>query len=182
VSASRAALLRREGTLPDGRAYLIRPTRDADAPALVALHDSVAAEGRLIAAAPGDRTVLEESLGLAGLLSQGGLSLTLEVEAATAGQVMVRRLHQRLEGDEGEVAIAVHNWARGVGLGRLLMEVAIEWARAVRLARLTLAVFPDNEPALRLYRFLGFVEDPTLRGRLAHHAGAHDLLLMSLSL
>ena len=182
MTASRAALLRREGRLSDGRAYLLRPTREDDSAALLTLRDSIAAEGRLIAAAPGDRTELEESLALAGLLSEGGLSLTLEVAASVAGQVMVRRLLHRLEDDEGEVAIAVHNSARGVGLGRLLMETAIEWARAVRLTALRLGVFPDNDRALRLYRALGFVEDPSLRGRASLPEGAPDLLLMTLRL
>ena len=182
MTASRAALLRREGSLPDGRAYLIRPTAEADAQALVALRDSIADEGGLIAATPGDHSVLEETLAIAVLLSQGGLSLSLEVEGSLAGQVMVRRLHQRLEDDEGEVAIAVHNSARGVGLGRLLLETAIEWARAVRLARLRLGVFPENQPALRLYRALGFLEDQTLQGRVRLRDGARDLLLMTLTL
>jgi len=96
------------------------------------------------AGAPGGRSALEEGLALAGLLSQGGLSLTLEVEGAVAGHLMVRRLHQRLGDDEGEIAIAVHNSARGVGLGRMLMDTAIDWARVVRIRRLPVGRIPEQ--------------------------------------
>ena len=99
-----------------------------------------------------------------------------------AGHLMVRRLHHRLEGDEGEVAIAVHNSARGAGLGRKLLETAIEWARAVRLARLRLGVFPSNERAIGLYRALGFSEDEALQEHVTLPEGAHELMLMALTL
>ena len=178
---SRPALLRRTGMARDGRLFLIRPSAGDDAQALVAVRDAVAAEGELIAGAPGGRSALEEGLALAGLLSQGGLSLTLEVEGAVAGHLMVRRLHQRLGDDEGEVAIAVHNSARGVGLGRMLMDTAIDWARVVRIRRLRLGVFPSNERAIRLYRSVGFVEEPG-PSRLDLPEGPRELLLMTLSL
>ncbi len=178
---SATALLRRTGRTRDGRAYLIRPTRAADSTALVALRDAVAAEGDLIAASPGGHTALEEELALAGLLSQGGLSLTLEVEGDPAGHLMVRALHGDT-GSEGELAILVHNTARGLGLGRALIEVAIAWGRAVRLARLRLGVFPDNQRAIALYRAVGFVDDRLVRDYPVLPGLRHDLLFMSLRL
>lgn len=177
--STRAALLRREGVARDGRRYLIRPSGEADAAALVSVRDAVAAEGDLIAGAPGDGSALEEQLALAGLLSQGGLSLTLEVEGAVAGHLMARRLDAGAA-SRAEIAILVQNSARGVGLGRALMETAIDWARAVRVARLVLGVFPTNTRAISLYRSLGFRDD-ALQGAAAA-AGGRELLLMSLSL
>ncbi len=178
----RAALLRRSGTTVDGRSYLIRPTAAEDAAALVALRDSIAEEGDLIAALPGDTSVVQEGLALAGVLSQGGLSLTLDVDGTVAGHLMLRRLHGRLNTDEGEIAIAVHNASRGVGLGRALMETAIEWARAVRIARLRLGVFPSNLRAIRLYRALGFADERLLPNQVVLPDGKRDLLLMALTL
>jgi acetyltransferase len=179
---ARAALLRRSGNTRDGRRFLIRPTSSEDAPALVALRDAIAAEGDLIAATPGDRTVLEEQLALAGTISQGGLSLTLEVEDAVAGHIVARRLYQSLDEDIAEIAIAVSNTARGVGLGRALMEVAIDWGRAVRLSKLSLGVLPANTRAITLYRSLGFVDDPPHPQRVVLPVGVRDLLLMRLVL
>jgi ribosomal protein S18 acetylase RimI-like enzyme len=178
---TRTALLRREGTARDGRAYLIRPGTPEDAEAMVALRDEIAAEGELIAAAPGETSVIEERLTIARLLSEGGLALTLEVEGEVAGQCMVRR-GDDFASDRAEIAIAVRNSARGIGLGRALMETAIDWARAVRVARLVLGVFPSNARAIGLYRALGFTEDRVERPPASSVRRGRDLLFMSLQL
>jgi len=179
---TRAALLRREGTARDGRAFLVRPTRSDDAPALVALHDAVAAEGGLIAAVPGERSAVEEELMLSTLLSSGGLALTLLVDDAVAGQCLVSRRLDPERAHIGEVAIVVSNTSRGVGLGRLLMEIAMEWSRAVGLEKLSLSVFPSNERAIALYRSLGFVDDGHRLHQVVLPSGPHDLLVMGLRL
>ena len=179
---TREALLRRRGTAAGGRTFLIRPTSLDDAGALVALRDSIAAEGDLIAAVPGERSAIEESLALAGILSQGGLSLTLEVGGDVAGHLMARRLHGGLDTGTAEIAIAVHNTARGLGLGRILMETAIDWSRAVRLRTLQLCVFPSNLRAIALYRSLGFIDQSPSPQRVELAVGPRELLLMELTL
>ena len=180
--AARLALLRREGTTSDGRAFVIRPASGEDAPALVALRDEVAAEGGLIAATPGERSALEEELSLSALVSQGGLPLTLEVAGEVAGQLLVSRRPERYYAHIGEVAIIVSNRCRGLGLGRALMEAAVEWARAVGLAKLSLAVFTTNERAIRLYRSMGFEEEGKHRAQVLLADGARDVLVMALHL
>ncbi len=176
-------LLRREGTSRAGRAWLIRPTRpDEDAAELVAIRDEVAGEGGLIAGVPGERSVLEENLALAGLLSGGGLAVTLEVDGRVAGSLMVERRRGRYEQHRGDVSIAIRAGYRGEGFGRELMETAVDWARAVGLAKLTLGVFPSNTAAIALYRAAGFVEEGVLRGHLRLPEGDTDLVLMGLRL
>ena len=179
---TRLALLRREGTTPDGRSYVIRPAAREDAPALVALRDAVAAERTLIAAAPGERSVVEEELSLSTLVSQGGLPLTLVVEGAVCGQLMVSRRTERFYSHIGEVAIIVSNECRGQGLGRQLMETAIEWARAVGIAILSLSVFTSNERAIALYRAVGFEQEGLRRAQVLLADGPRDVLLMALHL
>jgi len=50
----------------------------------------------------------------------------------------------------------------GQGHGRRLVEIAVAWARdEARLSWIDLGVFANNEPALRLYRRMGFVEQGT---------------------
>jgi len=176
-------LLRREGVSRGERAWLIRPTRpDEDAAALVAIRDEIAAEGELIAGVPGERSALEETLALAGLISGGGLALTLEVEGRVAGNLMVERRRGRYEQHRGDLSIAIGAGYRGEGLGRALVETAVAWARAVGLAKLTLGVFPSNTRAIALYRGLGFVEEGVLRGHLRLPEGERDLVLMGLRL
>jgi RimJ/RimL family protein N-acetyltransferase len=181
--SSAGPLLRREGTTRSGRPWLIRPTRaDEDAPELVAVRDEVAAEGELIAGAPGERSVLEQSLALANLVAAGGLAVTLEVEGRIAGQLMVERRRSPYEQHRGDLSIAIRTGYRGDGLGRALMETAVDWARAVGLGKLTLGVFPSNAPAVALYHAVGFVDEGVLRGHLRTPAGDRDVLLMGMLL
>ena len=179
---TRTALLRREGDTRDGRRYLMRPANERDAAALVALQDAVAAEGGLIAAAPGARSVVEEMVSHDALLAGGGLSIVVEVDGTLAGHLEVRRGTEPHSAHRGELAIIVGNEYRGQGLGRILMETAIEWSRAVGLVMLSLAVFSSNARAISLYRAVGFAGSGTAPTRIRTHDGERDLLLMNLTL
>lgn len=181
MTASRQ-VLRREGVTPSGRPYLIRPSHDGDAPGLAALIDAVAGEGELIAAAPGEPDTIEQSSRLVSIVLEGGLTLTLEVDGVPAGHVMVQRRAGKHYAHVGEIAIIVSNAQRGVGLGRSLMEMAIDWGRAVGLAKLSLRVFPDNGRAIALYRSLGFEDEGLVRGEVRMPSGDRDMLLMGLFL
>ncbi|MFN2569158.1 MAG: N-acetyltransferase family protein [Candidatus Dormibacteria bacterium] len=178
----RLSLLRRSGTSSRGVPYLIRPALETDAVDIVALHDAVAAEGIHIAGVPGDRSVLEESLNLAGILNGGGLSLVLEIEGRVAGNVIVQRFQTRYHRHLGELAIIVAGPHRRTGLGRTLMNTAIEWAITVRLAKLCLNVFPTNVAAVALYRGLGFEEEGLRRNQVLMPDGYRDVLAMGLLL
>jgi GNAT superfamily N-acetyltransferase len=176
-------LLRREGVTPAGAAWLIRPTRaDDDAAELIAVRDEVAAEGDLIAGVPGERSVLEESLALSSLVASGGLGLTLLVDDRVVGNLMVERRRGPYESHRGDVSLALRQGFRGLGLGRALLDTAVDWARAVGITKLTLGVFPSNERALALYRAVGFVEEGVLRGQLRVAGSERDLVVMGLRL
>jgi ribosomal-protein-alanine N-acetyltransferase len=58
--------------------------------------------------------------------------------------------------------IAVHPEIRGRGLGRRLLERALDAMRAQRASRVKLEVRESNEPALSLYREFGFRRQRTL--------------------
>lgn len=176
------SLLRRTGISSRGAPFLIRPAREEDAAAFVELHDAVAAEGIHIAAVPGDRGVMEESLSLAGILNGGGLSLALEVDGRVGGNVLVQRFQTRYHRHLAELAIILAAELRGSGLGRALMTTAIEWARAVGVTKLCLNVFPTNEPAVSLYRSLGFEEEGLRRHQVLMPDGYRDVIAMALLL
>ncbi|HXA30078.1 MAG TPA: GNAT family N-acetyltransferase [Candidatus Angelobacter sp.] len=181
--SSGSPLLRREGSTADGRRWLIRPSRpDEDAAELIAIRDEVAAEGELIAGAPGERSALEENLALANLLVAGGLALTLVVDDRVVGNLLVERRRGRYESHRGDVSMAIRKGFRGAGLGRALLDAAVDWGRAVGIAKLTLGVFPTNQPALALYRAVGFEAEGVLRDHLRLPAGDRDVLLMGLAL
>jgi ribosomal protein S18 acetylase RimI-like enzyme len=61
--------------------------------------------------------------------------------------------------------VFVRDAARGAGVGRALVELAVERARARGCRRVELDVNDANEPALHLYRSLGFDDhDPRYGG------------------
>jgi putative acetyltransferase len=64
----------------------------------------------------------------------------------------------------GQIWMAVRDDHQGEGIGRALMESAVELAdRWLNLRRLELEVFVGNEPAIALYRKLGFEIEGTLK-------------------
>ena len=59
---------------------------------------------------------------------------------------------------------------QGMGLGRSLMDLALEAARAAGKRRVLLGVYSRNEAALRFYRNMGF----TTCGTRSFHVGEND--------
>lgn len=175
-------VLRREGMTRAGRPFVIRPSTETDAPELAALLDAVSGEGEFIVAVPGEPETVHVSARLVSIVMEGGLSLSLEVDGALAGNVMVHRRAGRHYAHVAEIAIVVSNEHRRAGLGRILMETGIAWSRAVGVTKLSLQVFSDNAAAIALYRSLGFIEEGVARGEVRMPSGDRDVLLMALAL
>ncbi len=70
---------------------------------------------------------------------------------------------------------------RGRGLGREAMALAVDYAfREMDLHRVGLTAFANNEPAVRLYRKLGFVEEGSWRQFLRRDGVNHDVIVMGI--
>lgn len=79
-----------------------------------------------------------------------------------------KRVRVRHTGQFG--LLVIESW-RGVGLGRLLIEILIEWARAhAEIEKICLGVFHTNPLAHALYQRMGFIEE----GRLARQIKLDD--------
>jgi ribosomal protein S18 acetylase RimI-like enzyme len=77
---------------------------------------------------------------------------------------LIRSAHLKTARHRCQFAIGVERLARGQGLGRRLSLQSIAWAREQgELAWIDLWASAQNEPALRLYRSLGFTEVGTVR-------------------
>jgi RimJ/RimL family protein N-acetyltransferase len=77
-----------------------------------------------------------------------------------------------------QLGIALRRDARGVGLGRAMMEAGIAWADSVGVRKLTLGVFATNRAAISLYRKLGFRTEARLKGQVMLRGALVDELLM----
>ncbi len=71
--------------------------------------------------------------------------------------------------------VIVRDDARGQGVGASLVRAGLEWAGAVGARRMLLEVRPDNEPAVALYRRLGFAPVTTRRD---YYGPGRDALVM----
>jgi RimJ/RimL family protein N-acetyltransferase len=65
------------------------------------------------------------------------------------------------------------------GIGRSLLDAAVEWASAAAIRKLELHVFPWNEPAIRLYEGFGFQREGVRRGHYSRDGADVDALLMA---
>jgi RimJ/RimL family protein N-acetyltransferase len=79
--------------------------------------------------------------------------------------------------DLGLMVAASH---RRLGIGRALLQQAVDWARESGVTKLELHVFPDNEPALALYESFGFVREGYRRRHYRRDGEYVDAVLMAL--
>lgn len=90
----------------------------------------------------------------------------------------VRTLHRPSEyGDWYVAGVGVSPASRSMGMGRSLVQAALEKAGIGGGARVWLKVLSTNEPGLRLYRSLGFAESARSSGAFANRPGVDDLRL-----
>jgi ribosomal protein S18 acetylase RimI-like enzyme len=68
---------------------------------------------------------------------------------------------------------------RRQGIGRSLLEQAVEWARESQVEKLELHVFPHNEPAIRLYEQFGFEREGLRRDHFRRGGKLVDAVLMA---
>jgi RimJ/RimL family protein N-acetyltransferase len=68
---------------------------------------------------------------------------------------------------------------RRQGIGRALLETAVEWANVSGIRKLELHVFPWNKPAIRLYDSFGFEREGVRRGHYSRDGADVDALLMA---
>lgn len=186
----------------------IRPATTADLDRLIEILWSVAAEGRWIGTqVPFDRDRRRAALASA-LADAAWTVLVAEVSAgdgspASPGGEVASGSGAPASDSEtraapavvGEVAVnlapdgvanlfmmLLDGW-RGRGIGTSLLDAGIAWARTAGAHKVALEVWPHNEPALRLYRRAGFIEEGRERRHYRRANGElWDAILMGLPL
>jgi L-amino acid N-acyltransferase YncA len=78
-----------------------------------------------------------------------------------------------------ELRVVVAQPARGIGIGRLLLELAFETVLKLGVTKVIARMTPDQTDALRLFQRLGFAEEAALRDHaLGANGCTHDLLVL----
>jgi putative acetyltransferase len=78
-----------------------------------------------------------------------------------------------------DLGLMVAERYRRQGIGRLLLEQALDWARTSGIRKLELHVFPWNEPAIGLYESFGFTREGYRKAHYARAGTYVDAVLMA---
>ena len=160
---------------------IVRPATSADADALVKLGRGVAAEPELWLTY--NRSSSDERRSMKSLRRDPNAAVFVaEAPTGVVGRMSIARDGNPVSHHVAELGLMVAAGERRSGVGTALMEEAVKWARASGVTKVELHVFPHNEPAIALYRKLGFVEEGQRRRhyRIAGHYV--DAILMALYL
>ncbi len=134
-------------------APVIRPATDADIAAIITIRERVAGEARWI----GRELPLPDDLAdrlTTSIADDSGIYLVAEVDGEVVGD---GGLHTPGTG-HAELFMAILSEHRGSGIGKGLLDAALEWARGrPDLHKVILQVWPHNDRAIALYRHAGFI-------------------------
>jgi RimJ/RimL family protein N-acetyltransferase len=166
-------------------AFVVREADPADAEQLTRLAEAVSGEPEawLISANGEWRSVGDERRYLKALrrYPNAAVFVAERSDGALIGRLSLARDTHPASAHVADLGLMVAKDARRAGVGRALLEAAVDWARASGVRKLELHVFPWNEPAIRLYETFGF-EREGLRKRHYRRAGEDvDAILMALS-
>ncbi|MCU4184632.1 GNAT family N-acetyltransferase [Acidiferrimicrobium sp. IK] len=155
---------------PPPTSTVIRPAVSSDLDALVDVLWAVAAEGRWLGAeVPFDRE--ERRRRFADMLSSAAAELLVaDAQSADTADIVGFISVQVAGYGVADIGMAILESWRGRGTGRALLASAIEWAARAGAHKVALEVWPDNGPAIGLYRSAGFVEE----GRKVAHYRRRD--------
>jgi RimJ/RimL family protein N-acetyltransferase len=162
-------------------ALVVREAVPGDAPGLVALAQAVGdePEGWLIAD-ESSRGISDERRYLKAIRRHPHAAVFVaENSGEIVGRLSVARDPHPASFHVADLGLMVAAGHRRRGIGRSLLERAVDWAAESRVSKLELHVFPHNEPAIALYESFGFVREGFRRAHYRRGAGYVDAILMA---
>ena len=169
---------------PKTAPILIANATDADAASVVSMYRRVLEEGRWFITYPDEFEGTEERQ--AKIIREwneepNSRFMVARISGKIVGAISVTGGNKDRTKHVGMIEVFVERTARGLGVGRALMEAAIHWAEQNPILRkLSLHVFEDNRRAVRLYGDLGFHIEGRLKGEFQEMDGTlRDDLMMA---
>lgn len=163
---------------------VVRRAEPSDAAGLVALMAEVSLEpdGWLLQT-DGGRSAVEERRYLRVVRRHPDAAVYVaELDGTIVGRLSIARDPHPASRHVADLGLMVAARHRRRGIGRRLLEQAVDWATSSDVSKLELHVFPWNEPAIELYEGFGF-EREGYRVRHYVRAGEEvDAILMALIL
>jgi L-phenylalanine/L-methionine N-acetyltransferase len=163
--------------------FRIRHAEPSDAEQLTRLAAAVSAEpeGWLISVAGEWRSAGDERRYLKALrrYPHAAVFVAEDGDGTLVGRLSVGRDPHPASTHVADVGLMVARGARRQGVGKALLQAAVEWARNAEVRKLELHVFPWNEAAIALYEAFGF-EREGYRKRHYRRGGEYvDAILMA---
>ncbi len=83
----------------------------------------------------------------------------------------------------GEFGMSVRKQYWGIGIGSLMLDTLIDWAKDAKIIKkINLRVRTDNQRAILLYQYKGFLKEGTIRKEILLNGKYHDHHWMGLDL
>jgi RimJ/RimL family protein N-acetyltransferase len=159
----------------------IRPADPSDAAQLVALGSEVGREeGGWLITTNGWRSVADERRYLRALRRyEHAAVFVAEDQGRIVARLSLARDSHPASYHVADLGLMVAVEFRRQGIGRALLEQAVEWAQGAGVRKLELHVFPHNEPAIKLYESFGFVREGYRRNHYRRNGDYVDAILMA---
>jgi RimJ/RimL family protein N-acetyltransferase len=158
----------------------VRPADPHDAAALAELAGAVSAEPEGWLIGNEWRGVADERRYIRAVRRHPDAAVFVaEREGEIAGRLSIGRDVHPASSHVADLGLMVDARYRRQGVGRALLEAAVEWARENGVRKLELHVFPWNEPAIALYEAFGFEREGYRKGHYRRPDGYVDAVLMA---
>ena len=163
------------------RDFTIRPAEPGDAAELVALANEVGSEpGGWLITTSNWRSVNDERRYIRSLRRYPHAAVYVaETPGGVVGRLSVGRDPHPASHHVADLGLMVAEGYRRRGIGRALLEAAVDWARAAGVTKLELHVFPHNEGAIALYDRFGFEREGYRKRHYRRPDGYVDAILMA---
>lgn len=168
---------RKEYILKDQRTLVLRTPEVSDAEGLIQLMKVLDSETRFLAREPEEfqLTLEQEQKFIEELLkNERRMFLVAEVEGELVGTCSVGVvMNQRRFLHRAAMGIAIKKAFWHVGIGRRLMQEAVNWCKDNGIEQLELDVVTGNERAIAMYKDFGFEIQGTRRNALKYGDGTY---------
>jgi RimJ/RimL family protein N-acetyltransferase len=166
------------------RDFVVRAAEPGDAEALTRLAEAVSAEPEAwLISADGDwRSVGDERRYLKAVrrYPHAAVFVAERSDGTIIGRLSLARDSHPASAHVADLGLMVAKDARRQGVGKALLESAVDWARGSGVRKLELHVFPWNEPAVQLYERFGFEREGYRKAHYQRAGEDVDAILMAL--
>ena len=156
---SQKIILKNEGSC------IVREAEERDAEKLLSFLKQIMRDDSFFILTPDDinqqnLTVEKEKEWVKKHQNDGCIAIIAEINGNIAGLIHIANIPQKRLRHVGVLAISILESYRNIGLGSVLMKLALEWAKKnAMIEKVALAVFDTNIGAMKLYRKFGFIEE-----------------------